>query len=105
KELIRTTQSNKRVGLLVAVGVVIAAAAISGWYFGFYQNLGKTRHVVTAQPSVTEPKAEPKASAPTERPVPTAAPAPAASAPELPAVPAGPKVTANAVYEGTIHVK
>src|SRR5437588_1367529 len=34
-------QSNKRLGLLVAIGVLISTAAISGWYFGFFQNFGK----------------------------------------------------------------
>ncbi len=99
-------QSNKRVGLLVAVGVVIAAAAIGGWYFGFFENFGKTRNVVTTQSSVVEPKAEPKISAPIETPAPpTAAPTAAASVSVPPTVPPGPKVIANAVYEGTIHAK
>ena len=100
-------QSNKRVGLLVAVGVlVVGIAAVSSWYFGFFQNFGKARNVVTAQPSVTEPKASPKTSPSIETPAaPTAAPVAAASVAELPTVPAGPKVTANVVYEGAIHVK
>ena len=101
------TQSNKPVGLLVAAGVlVVGIAAVSSWYFGFFQNFGKARNVVITQPSVTEPKASPKPSPSIETPVPpTAAPMPTASVPEPPIVPAGPKVTANAVYEGTIHVK
>ena len=42
KELIGATQSNKHVGLLVAVGVlVVGIAAVSGWYFGLFQNFGK----------------------------------------------------------------
>jgi serine/threonine protein kinase len=99
-------RSNKRLGLIIAVAILILAAAISGWYFGFFQNFGKTRSLVTVQPSATEAKPEPTISAPIETPVPpTAAPAPAASAQEKPSVPAGPKVSANAVYEGTIHVK
>jgi serine/threonine protein kinase len=101
-----TTQLNKRVGLLVAVGVLIGLAAISGWYFGLFQNFGKTRSVVTTQPAVTEPKSSPKASAPIETPAPSVAvPVPTASIPLLPTAPAGPKVMANAVYEGAIHVK
>jgi hypothetical protein len=96
KELIGATQSNKRVGLLVAVGVlVVGIAAISSWYFGLFQNLGKARRVVTTHPSVTEPKVSPKISAPIETPAP----------PISPPVQAAPKVIANAVYEGTIHVK
>jgi len=106
KELI-ATQSNKRVGLLVAVSLlVVGIAAISGWYFGLFQNFGKARRVVTTQPSVIEPKVSPKISAPIEtRAPPISPPVPAASVPERLAVPAGPKVIANAVYEGTIHVK
>ena len=86
-------QSNKRVGLLVAVGVlVVGIAAISGWYFGLFQNFGKTRNVVTTQPSVTEPEASPKISALIETSAPPISPpVPAASVPERPAVPAGPK--------------
>jgi serine/threonine protein kinase len=99
-------QSSKRIGLIITGAVLIVAAAISGWYFGFFQNFGKARNVVTTQPSVTEPKASPEPSAPIETPAPpTAAPVPAASVAELPTVPAGPKVTANALYQGTIHVK
>jgi serine/threonine protein kinase len=111
-------QSNKRVGLLVAVGVLIVVVATSTWYFGFLKNFGKTRNdgstfagtvvnsIAPTQPSVTEPKAELKTSVPIETPPPaTATPVPAASVPEPPTVPAGPKVIANAVYEGTIHVK
>ena len=99
-------QSN-RVGLLSAIGILIVAAAVSGWYFGFFQNFGKTRTVVTTQPLVTAaPKASPIISAPIETPAPaTPVPIPTASAPEPTATPAGPKVTANAVYEGTIRVK
>jgi serine/threonine protein kinase len=100
-----TKQSNQRVGLIFAVSVVIAAAAASGWYFGFFPNFGKARNVVTTQPSVVEPKAEPKISAPIETPAPPEIAVPAASLPERPTMPAGPKVIANAVYEGTIHVK
>ena len=57
-------QSNKRLGLVVAVGALISTVAISGWYFGFLQNFGKRRNVVAIQPSVTEPKASPTTSAP-----------------------------------------
>jgi serine/threonine protein kinase len=101
-----TAQLNKRAGLLVAIGVLIGLAAISGWYFGLFQNFGKTRSVVTTQPAVTEPKSSSKASAPIETPAPSAAvPVPTASIPVIPMTPAGPKVMANAVYEGAIHVK
>src|SRR5437016_5344090 len=34
-------QSNKRVALLVAVALLIAAAGIVGWYFEFFPNFGK----------------------------------------------------------------
>jgi TonB family protein len=99
-------QSNKRLGLIIAVAILIVAAAVSSWYFGFFQNGGKTRSLVTVQPTATEAKPEPTISAPIETPVlPTAARIAAASAQEKPSVPAGPKVSANAVYEGTIHEK
>jgi len=99
-------QLNKRVGLIITGAVLIVAAAISGWYFGFFQNFGKTRSLVTVQPTATESKPEPTISAPIETPIlPTAAPIAVASPQEKPAAPPGPKVTANAVYEGTIHVK
>jgi hypothetical protein len=107
KERIGRTQSTKRVGLFVAVGVlVVGIAAVSSWYFGFFRSLGKTSTVVTTQPSVVESRASPKISAPIETPVPpTAALIGASSVPELPTGTAGPKVIANTVYEGTIHVK
>jgi serine/threonine protein kinase len=103
-------RSNKRLALLAAVGVLIGGAAVSGWYFGFFQNVGKTRTAVSTQPSAIEPKAIPAPSVPIETPLPptpppTATPMPIASAPEKPTVPAGPKVTADTLYEGTIHVK
>jgi hypothetical protein len=99
-------QSNKRVGLLVAAGLLVAIAAIGGWYFGFFKIAGKTPSVVPTQRLVDEPKASPKTSAPIETPAPptpTAVPAPSVS--ESPTAPAKPRVMANAVYEGTIHVK
>jgi len=84
-----TKQSNKRVGLVIAVAVLIVAAAISGWYFGLFQNFGKTRNVATTRPSATEPKASPKTSASIETPpAPIAARVPAGSLPEQPAMPA-----------------
>lgn len=117
--------SNKRVGLLVAAGVLVSIAALGGWYFGFFENFGKARNVVTAPSPVSEPKASPNTSAVSETPAPSiAAPLPSPRAPaaivdpsppvtpepskpatETPSPAAGPKVTANAVYEGTIHVK
>ena len=97
-------QSGKHL-LLGAVGMVIVIAAVVGWYFGLFDNFIKAPKVVTTQPSV-EPKASPKASVASETPAPSiAAPVPPASAPTLPAAPARPKVIANAIYEGTIHVK
>jgi TIR domain len=107
KEHIGRTQSTQRVGLFVAVGVlVVGIATVSSWYFGFFRSLGKTSTVVTTQPSVVESRASPKISAPIQTPVPpTAARIEAPSVPELPTRPAGPKVIANTVYEGTIHVK
>jgi serine/threonine protein kinase len=99
-------QSNKeRVGLIIAAALLIVATAVTTWYFGFFQNFDKTRNVVTTQPTATESKPEPKTAPPIETPAPTSAPMPASSLPEKPSAPAGPKVTANAVYEGTIHVK
>jgi serine/threonine protein kinase len=117
-----TKQSSKRVGLLVAIGVLVGIAAFAGWYFGFFQNLDKTRSVVTAQPIVSAPKPSPKTSMASEAAPSIPAPQPSASASaaivapspaiersrpvtETPTVPAGPRVTANAVYQGTIHVK
>ena len=119
-------QSNKRVGLIIVVVLLIAATVIAGWYLGFFQNFDKTQKVVTSQPSVAEPKTLPTASAPIETPAPpTAAPVPTtapsgqtvvstsptravepSTAPtETPAMPVGPKLAANSVYQGTIHVK
>jgi serine/threonine protein kinase len=122
-------RTNKQVGLLVAVGLLIAIAATGGWYFGFFQRFAKTPSLARVQPSV-EPKTSPQAPAAIEtRALPTAAPVPAASisaatsskitvdatpsgmveasAAPMPSAtaPTGPKVTANAVYEGTIHIK
>jgi hypothetical protein len=122
---VATKQSNKRVGVLVACGVLVAIAAIGGWYFGVFRNIGKAPNVVPAQPSVSESKSSQKTSIATEMAAPsTAPPPPAATATvavvspspsvalerskpvtETPTAPAGPKVTANTVYEGTIHVK
>jgi serine/threonine protein kinase len=165
-------QSNKRIPLLTAIGIVLLVAVIGAWYFGFLQNFSKAHNVAKTQPIISEPKVSPKASV-----TPESAPAPTAimgrvsvdtvpsgatitlgemlqkgpamfqqvrpgkypmritldgydtieqqvevkenqatdlgaitlqrSKPvtEPPTVPAGPKVTANAVYEGTIHVK
>ncbi len=57
-------KASKRTGILAAIALLIGIAAICGWYFRFFQNFGKIRNVVTIQPSVTEPKASPKTSAP-----------------------------------------
>jgi serine/threonine protein kinase len=76
-------QSNEYVGLLVAVGILIVAATVGGWYFGFFPNFGKAPSVVIVQPSISEPKAFPKAPTVTETPV-----TPVASLPEQPKVPA-----------------
>ncbi len=101
-----TTQSNKRVGLLIAVGMLIGLAGMSVWYFGFFRNFGKAHRVVATPSSVIESKPTPITSAPIETPAPSAAiPVPTASIPIIPLAPAGPKVMANAVYEGAIHVK
>jgi serine/threonine protein kinase len=99
-------QSNKRAGLVVAAGLLVAIAAIGAWYFGIFQSSGKTRSVVTTQRLVDEPKASPTTSASIETPpLPTPVAVPAASVSEAPITPARPKVMVNAVYEGTIHVK
>jgi serine/threonine protein kinase len=118
-------QSSKRVGLFVAIGVLILAVALSIWYFGFFKNGGAARNIVTTQ-SVIEPMASPKPSAAIETPAPSIAaplpsgsiskqtiaisspsraPEPSTAPTETPAAPAGPKVAANSVYEGTIHLK
>jgi serine/threonine protein kinase len=117
--------SNKRVGLLVAVGVLVTILGIGGWYWGFFQNFGKARSVVTPQRSINGSQASPKISAATEitTPLPSVSATTAASGQvivatspsrvlepnkpvtETPFAPAGPKVIANAVYSGTIHVK
>ena len=101
-----TAQSNKRVGLLIAVGMLIGLAGMSVWYFGFFRNFGKAHRVVAPPSSVIESNPLPKISAPIETPAPSVAvPVPTASIPALPAAPAGPKIMANAVYEGAIHVQ
>ena len=119
-------QLDKRVGLFAAVGILIVAAAVSGWYFGLFKNTGGTRNIVTAQSPVIEPKASPKPSIAAEMPAPptpapvttgtasgqtvvntspTRAVEPSAAPTETPAMPVGPKLVANSLYEGTIHVK
>jgi serine/threonine protein kinase len=101
-----TTSSNKRVGLLIAVGMLIGLAGMSVWYFGFFRNFGKAHRVVATPSSMIESNPSPKISAPIETPAPlVAVPVPTASIPALPAAPAGPKIMANAVYEGAIHVQ
>src|SRR5205807_1513056 len=74
-------QFNKEsVSLIIAGALLIVAAVIAVWYFGFFQNFGKTRNVVTTQPTATESKPEPKTSPPIETPAPpTAAPMPESS--------------------------
>ena len=60
---------------------------------------------MTNQP-LDEPKTSLKTPAPIKTPTPpTPATMPAATVPELPTVPTGPKLAANAVYAGSIHVK
>lgn len=118
-------EPNKRVGLFVALGVFVGLAAMGGWYFGFFETFSKPRNVVTAQSPVNEPITSPTTSAASETPAPSlTAPLPSATATAAivdpsPASPPerskpvtetstplpGPRVTANAIYEGTIHVK
>jgi hypothetical protein len=81
-------QRNKRVGRLVAVGVLAGIVAISGWYFGFFQNLGKAGSAAT---SVNESQVSPRTSAATETP--------ALSAEAAPVVKAGP------IYKGIIRTQ
>src|SRR5882762_523007 len=57
RERSATAKGSKRTGILAAIALLIAITAICGWYFGFFRNFGKTRNVVTIQPSVTGPKA------------------------------------------------
>jgi TIR domain len=80
-------KSNKPIGLLVAVGVLVGAVLIGSWYLGFFQNFGKVRSVVT---SVNESQA-PRLSAATETP--------ALSAQSAPVVKAGP------IYKGIIRTQ
>jgi serine/threonine protein kinase len=165
-----TEQSNKRIPLLTAIGLVLLLAAIGTWYFGFFDRLRKARNAMASQPPSIAAKATPAIIA-TPEPAPAivmgslllnTSPSGATvtvgdvtvgrtpmqlrwqpgkypmrialdgydtikqqvevkenqstdlgmislqlSKPvaEPPTVPAGPKVIANAVYEGTIHVK
>jgi serine/threonine protein kinase/Tfp pilus assembly protein PilF len=77
---------NKRIGLLVSVGALLGAVAITGWYFGFFQNFGKRPNFVTTQPSV-EPGTPPKPGAAKMPVPPTAATALEANASQPPTVP------------------
>lgn len=81
-------KTNKRVGLLVAVGVLVGIVVIGSWYLGFFQNFGKVRSVVT---SVNESQASPRISAATETP--------ALSAQSTRVVKAGP------IYKGIIRAQ
>jgi CHAT domain-containing protein/Tfp pilus assembly protein PilF len=53
-------QSTKRLGVLVVAGLLIGIATISAYYFGLFQNLGKTRNVVITELSAVEAKTSPK---------------------------------------------
>ena len=70
-------KSNKRVGLFIAIGILIAAAATSGWYFGLFQNFGKTRNISRTS-----------AATPIETLTPPTVAVPAASLREQPTMPA-----------------
>jgi len=95
-------QSNKRLPLFVAI--LIAAAAVSGWYFGLFENFTKQRTVAISQPSPSEPKVSPTIPAQIEAPAPPkAVSAPSASIPELSAAPAGPARFAGS-WTGTIKI-
>jgi serine/threonine protein kinase len=118
-------KSNKQVGLYVAIGVFIGVAAIGAWYTGVFENLGKARNAVSAPSPRNEPTTSPKTSIVSETPAPsmpaplpsaiptatiaepspTVIPEPSKPPTETPVLRAGPKVLADAVYEGTIHVK
>jgi serine/threonine protein kinase len=118
-------QSRNSLSMLVAFAVLLGIAGLACWYFGVFERLGKTRTVVTPPPPVSESKPSPKTSIATETAAPSIAPPrPLASATvaivspspsvvlerskpvtETPTEPSGPKVTANAIYQGTIHVK
>jgi hypothetical protein len=80
-------KSNKRVGLLVAVGVLVGLMAIGSWYFGLFQNFARVRSIMT---SVNESQA-PRISAATETP--------ALSTQSTPVVKAGP------IYKGIIRAQ
>jgi hypothetical protein len=81
-------KSNKRVGLLVSVGVLVAIVAIGGWYSGFFKNFGQARSVMT---SVKEFQASPTISAASETPSLSAQ--------------AAPVVKAGLIYKGIIRAK
>src|SRR5206468_4710466 len=53
-------QSTRRLGVLVVAGVLIGIATIGAYYFGLFQDLGKTRNVVITELSIVEPKTSPK---------------------------------------------
>ena len=81
-------QPNRRVGLLVAGGVLVGIAVIGSWYSGLFQNFGKVRSVVTL---VNESQRSPKISAATETP---------ALSPQ-----SAPVVKAGLIYKGIIRAK
>lgn len=97
--------SGKGVRVLLLLGV-LCSAAIAGWYFGLFRDLGQARETVSAPPA----KGESQTAAPSPIPLatpPEATPEPSASAAPtpLPSPSAGPIVAANTVYAGTIRVK
>ena len=108
-------KSNKRVGTLVAVGVVIAVAAIGGWYFWTHQPTqdrqsrlslanpprpAQTEASVSLKPPALSQAAEPATSATVSIATASAATTPA---PQIALTES--RVVQNAVYEGTIRVK
>lgn len=98
-----TEKGSKRIGIFVAVAILIAAATVSGWYFGLFGNFTKQRTVAISQPSPSEPKVSPTIPAQIEAPAPKAASAPSASVAELSAAPAGPARFAGS-WTGTIKI-
>jgi serine/threonine protein kinase len=108
-------KSNKRLGLIFAVGVVIAAAAVGGWYFWTHQptqdRQSRLSPAIPPRPAQTEvsvslkPAELPQAAEPTTSATVSIATASITTTPAPQIALAGPKVIANAVYEGTIHLK
>jgi serine/threonine protein kinase len=108
-------KSNKRVGLLVAIGVLIGTAAISGWYFWIHRptqdRQSRLSLAIAPRPAQTEASVSlkrpepPQAAGPATSATVSIATASAATTPAPQIALTESRVVQNAVYEGTIRVK